>query len=41
VRVQHEAPEIVAEVSDRGEGIEPEVMRHLFEPFFTTRSCPS
>jgi two-component system sensor kinase FixL len=29
---------VVIEVSDRGSGIEPEVMRQLFQPFMTTKS---
>ena len=28
-------------VSDRGSGVSPEVMEHLFEPFFTTRAAQS
>jgi CheY-like chemotaxis protein len=28
-------------VADQGEGIQPDVMEHLFEPFFTTRGAQS
>lgn len=38
LRVRYESPWILAEVSDNGEGIAPEVLPHLFEPFFTTRA---
>jgi PAS domain S-box-containing protein len=36
--VRHEQPWIIVQVSDSGEGIEPDVLPHLFEPFFTTRT---
>jgi PAS domain S-box-containing protein len=42
-----EAPEapvgdwILIEVGDDGEGITPEVMEHIFEPFFSTKEGPS
>jgi PAS domain S-box-containing protein len=37
VAVEYQPPWIMVEVSDTGEGIAPDVLPHLFEPFFTTR----
>ncbi len=34
---RREGEEVRVEVRDTGEGMSPEVMRHLFQPFFTTR----
>jgi signal transduction histidine kinase len=34
-------PHLVLTVADQGRGITPEVMEHLFEPFFTTRAAQS
>jgi signal transduction histidine kinase len=33
-----DAATVVIEVSDRGTGIGAEAMRHLFEPFYTTKA---
>jgi signal transduction histidine kinase len=32
------AGELVVEIQDTGEGMKPEVLARLFEPFFTTRA---
>jgi signal transduction histidine kinase len=37
VRVTEEGERVLIEVTDSGPGLEPRVMRRLFEPFFTTR----
>ncbi len=37
IRTRHEPPWIVAELSDDGPGIPPEVLPKIFEPFFTTK----
>lgn len=33
-----EGPEVIIEVSDNGSGIPPEVVRRIWEPFFTTKA---
>ena len=33
----HTASAIVMEIGDNGGGIRPEIMNHIFEPYFTTR----
>ena len=38
LQVRHESPRVVLQVSDNGAGIGPDVMPHLFEPYFTTRA---
>ena len=40
VRTWTEGQEVVAEVSDTGQGIEPELADRIFEPFFTTKEAP-
>jgi PAS domain S-box-containing protein len=37
LRVRFQPPWIIVQVTDSGEGIDPSIMPHLFEPFFTTR----
>ncbi len=37
VRAEGTAAEVVVTVADRGPGLPPEVLAHLFEPFFSTR----
>ena len=40
VHTRVDGREVVAEVSDTGPGIEPEVLERVFEPFFTTKEAP-
>lgn len=41
VRVWHEDGWIKLQIADTGEGIPPEVMEHIFQPFFTTKRSGS
>lgn len=38
IRAKTVGEQVVVEVQDEGKGMTPEVMRHVFEPFFTTRA---
>ena len=38
LRLRHEAPWVLIQVSDSGQGIDADVLPHLFEPFFSTRA---
>lgn len=41
VRVWHENSWVKLQIADTGEGIPPEVMEHIFQPFFTTKRSGS
>lgn len=36
-RTRHERDKVIIQVSDNGHGMAPEVRRHIFEPFYTTK----